>query len=90
VGSVPRSHPVMTPAAHPTPDLTVIALVGQFMVQAPHSIQRSLLRMNAFFSFIINTAWGQTMVHIAQPLHFSLSNCNVATSFKYFNSAIIV
>jgi hypothetical protein len=76
------------PAAHPTPDLTVTAPVEQFMAQAPHSIQKSLFVMNAFFSFIVNTAWGQTMVHIAQPLHFSRSSCSVITFFKYVNPVI--
>jgi len=38
VGSVPRSNPLMMPAAHPTPDLTVTAPVEQFIAQAPHSI----------------------------------------------------
>jgi hypothetical protein len=41
VGSVPRNNPVITPNAHPTPDLTVIASEGQFIAQAPHSIHKS-------------------------------------------------
>ena len=56
VGSVPRNSPLIMPAAQPTPDFTVIAAVEQFIAQAPHSIQKSLRLMNAFFSFTINTA----------------------------------
>jgi hypothetical protein len=77
------------PAAHPTPDFTVMASVAQFMAQAPHSIHKSLWRMDDFFSFMVKTAWGQTVVHKAQPLHFSLSSCNVFTFFKYVIPFII-
>ena len=89
VGSVPRNIPLIIPAAQPTPDFTVTAPAAQFMAQAPHSIQKSLYGMNAFFSFIIKTSCGQTVVQTAQPLHFSLSNCRVTTSFKYVNPFII-
>jgi len=31
--------PFIIPAAHPTPELTEIAWVGQFIAHAPHSMQ---------------------------------------------------
>jgi hypothetical protein len=59
------------PAAHPTPDRTEMAFSGQFFSQAPHSMQRSLSKITALLFSIAKTAWGQTMMHIRQPLHFS-------------------
>lgn len=41
-GSLPRSMPLMTAEAHPTPALTLIAPNTQFRSQAPHSMHRSL------------------------------------------------
>jgi hypothetical protein len=43
--------PLITAAAQPTPEETVIALVGQFMRQAPHSMQSSRLTI-VLFRFI--------------------------------------
>jgi hypothetical protein len=40
-GFVPESHPFMIAAAHPTPGVTEIAFVGQFIAHAPHSMQAS-------------------------------------------------
>ncbi len=87
VGSVPVRKPMMTPAAQPTPDSTVIASAGQFVWQAPHSMQASLSAMRAFFeSSISKTACGHTIVHILQPMHFSRSSFRVTTFFKYLIS----
>jgi hypothetical protein len=80
LGSVPLRIPLIIPAAHPTPDLTDMAPSGQFLSHAPHSMQKSRFRITAFFSLIPKTAWGQTSVHILQPLHFDASSCNVTTS----------
>jgi len=55
-GSVPRRTPLIIPAAHPTPDFTVMAPSGQFFEHAPHSMQWSRLRMTAFLFSISNTA----------------------------------
>jgi hypothetical protein len=38
----------MIPEAHPTPASTVIAATGQFIAQAPHSMQASLSDSDAF------------------------------------------
>jgi hypothetical protein len=60
--------------------------LGQFMAQAPHSMQRSLSTMAAFLFFRANTACGQTLMHMPQPVHRLESRRSVATFFKYFNS----
>jgi hypothetical protein len=82
VGSVPRMIPLMIPAAQPTPDFTVIAPSGQFFAQAPHSMQKSLRRITARLFSISKTACGHTIMHIRQPLHFSLSRASVTTPGK--------
>jgi hypothetical protein len=38
-GGPPVARPASTPAAHPTPARTAIALTSQFRAQAPHSMQ---------------------------------------------------
>jgi|SaaInlV_120m_DNA_4_1040238.scaffolds.fasta_scaffold00004_86 hypothetical protein len=58
-------------AAHPTPLSTAIAPSLQFNRQAPHSIQATGLSKWAFLFIMVNTAWGQTMVHSRHPLHNS-------------------
>lgn len=83
LGSLPVSQPVITAAAHPTPELTVMAFAGQFFAQAPHSIQRSLYSIFACLSLIMKTLWGQTSVHLLQPIHFSVDRRSVTTFFKY-------
>jgi hypothetical protein len=60
----------MTAAAQPTPACTVKASVGQFMAQAPHSMQASLFAIRTRPLFMLNTAWGQTTIHIPQPEQF--------------------
>jgi len=52
----------MIAVAHPTPGLTEIAPAGQFVAQAPHSMQRSRSRIRAFPSAVAKTPWGQTAV----------------------------
>ena len=79
VGSVPVRAPLIMPAAHPTPAWTVMASAGQFWLQAPHSMHRFLSVITAFLFFIWNTRCGQTIVHILQPIHFSISNASVVT-----------
>ena len=56
--------------AQPTPDFTSIAEKGQFLAQAPHSMQLSLSVITALSSFIKKTSWGHTIAHIPHPLHF--------------------
>jgi hypothetical protein len=68
--------------AQPTPDATVMAPDAQFLAQAPHSMHLSRFVMAAFFCSNTNTLWGQTIVHIAQPLHTVLSNLSVTTFDK--------
>ena len=47
-GFEPVSHPERIAAAHPTPGVTEIAFVGQFIAHAPHSMQASRSRIRAF------------------------------------------
>ena len=67
-------------AAHPTPLSTVIASVGQLSWQAPHSIHASGRTSLAKRPFIAKTPCGQTMLHIAQPVHSSWSYCSVLSA----------
>jgi hypothetical protein len=69
--SVRPSMALITAAAHPTPALTVTASKGQFRLQAPHSMQASRFWISTCRVFILNTACGQTSMHIPQPVHFS-------------------
>ena len=52
----------MIAAAHPTPGVNEIAIVGQFIAHAPHSMQASRSRIRAFPSAVVKTPWGQTAV----------------------------
>ena len=47
-GFEPEIHPLRIAAAHPTPGWTAIASAGQFIAQAPHSMQASRSRIRAF------------------------------------------
>ena len=67
-------------AAHPTPLSTVTASVGQLSWQAPHSIHASGRTSLAKRPFIANTPCGQTMLHIAQPVHSSWSYRSVLSA----------
>ena len=89
VGSVPWSAPNIIPAAQPTPDFTEIASVGQFLSHAPHSIQASRSMICDLPFSIMKIPCGQTSVHLPQPIHFSVSSCNVVTFFKYRIFAIV-
>jgi hypothetical protein len=82
VGSPPENIPANMPAAQPTPDFTVMAPEGQFKAQAPHSIHKLRFAIFAFLASITNTACGHTMVHMVQPVHFSVSNFRVTTFCK--------
>lgn len=82
LGSLPLSQPMITAVAHPTPVSTVTAPAGQFLAQAPHSMQRSLSSIFAFLSLMLKTLWGQTSAHLPQPMHFSSDKQSVATFFK--------
>ncbi len=70
-GSLPVIMPLMIAAAHPTPLSTRIAPNAQLVMQAPHSIHLSLSTMTAVLSFIDKTPWGQTSMHVPQPMHLS-------------------
>jgi hypothetical protein len=73
----------MTAAAQPTPACTDNAPVGQLRLHAPHSMQASLFLIHTRpMSFIAITAWGQTSVHMPQPMHFSSLRSSVTTSFR--------
>ena len=54
-GFEPESHPFRIAAAHPTPGVTEIAFVGQFIAHAPHSMQASRSRIRAFRSATAKT-----------------------------------
>jgi hypothetical protein len=83
LGSLPVRKPLMIAAAQPTPGLTFKAMKGQLPAHAPHSMHESLSTIRAFPLLIESTLWGQTWVHIPQPVHFSILSSNVATFFKY-------
>jgi hypothetical protein len=61
---------LMTAAAQPTPERTPRASAGQFLAQAPHSMQASLFTISIFPLVRLKTAWGQTKRHIPHPMHF--------------------
>jgi hypothetical protein len=65
--------------AQPTPGLTLMASTGQFIAQAPHSMQPSRSTIYTFLPVNMKTPCGQTWVHIPQPIHFSPSRVIVAT-----------
>ena len=83
VGSVLFRKPVITAAAQPTPALTEIAPAGQFMAQAPHSMQNSFRNASAFLSCNRKTLCGQTSTHIPHPVHLSTERFKVSPSRKY-------
>jgi len=62
-GSVPFNAPMMIVVAQPTPASTKRASSGQFMAQAPHSIQASRFTILAFLFSIVNTPCGHTFSH---------------------------
>lgn len=74
----------MTAAAHPTPDLTWIASKSQFFAHAPHSMHLAEFTGTAFRFSMMKTSWGQTSMHLPQPVHFSALKVNVSESLKYF------
>jgi hypothetical protein len=71
--------------AQPTPECTEMAAAGQFVAQAPHSMQASLFAMRAFLFSMVKTKCGQTWVQSSHPMHFSGCKVSVVTSFKYTN-----
>ncbi len=85
IGSVPRSAPLIMAVTQPTPAWIEMAAVGQFRAHAPHSMQSSRLAISAFLPTISNTAWGQTLTHIPQPIHRCWFNCSVTTFLMYFS-----
>jgi hypothetical protein len=80
---------LITAAAHPTPTFTWIASAGQLRLQAPHSIQASLFTIVAQSCTRLQTARGQTCVHIPHPTHLSASSSSVTTFSKYMSSPIL-
>jgi hypothetical protein len=73
---------LITATAHPAPTSTLMAAAGQFILQAPHSMQLSLLMIFALRELIAKTSCGHTSVHIPHPIHLSVSSFKVTTSFK--------
>jgi hypothetical protein len=81
VSGPPVSAARIMAAAQPTPLCTRMASTGQFIWQAPHSMQASLLTTDAtdfedskpvvFRSPTVKTACGHTSTHIRQPMHLS-------------------
>jgi hypothetical protein len=69
--------------AQPTPGVTWMAPAAQFWAHAPHSMHPSRSTISAFFSFILNTAWGQTLSHTPQPTQASVSSFSVVTPSRY-------
>ncbi len=65
-----------------------MASVGQFLAQAPHSMQPSKSTMRAFLLSIENMPCGQTITHIPQPTQALESNVNVVTPGRYLNVSI--
>ena len=54
-GFEPEIHPLRIAEAHPTPGVTEIAFVGQFIAHAPHSMQAFRSRIRAIRSVIAKT-----------------------------------
>jgi hypothetical protein len=77
----------MTAAAQPTPASTVIALAGQFVAHAPHSMHKSLSTIRAFLSATLKTPCGHTSSHLPHPTHFSSAK-ESETTFSRYVSAI--
>jgi hypothetical protein len=71
---------LITAVAQPTPARTETAPAGQLSAHAPHSIQASLSATLALLCDISKTARGQTVAHMAHPVHASPSSCRVTTS----------
>jgi hypothetical protein len=88
LGGPPLAHPAMTAVAHPTPGCTESAPAGQFILQAPHSMQKSASRMTAFFASRENILWGQTTAHIPHPVQAEASSFRVETFRMYRRSFI--
>ena len=76
---------LMNAAAHPTPALTDKAPVGQFIAHAPHSMQESCSTTEHLPSDTTKTAWGQTVSHMRQPLHFEGSSLSEVTPRMYLS-----
>ena len=83
VGSLPVTQLIIIAAAQPVPALTSIADAGQFIAQAPHSMQKSLSQIRALLSLISKTPCGHTSPQRPQPSHFSASKVRVVTFSKY-------
>jgi hypothetical protein len=81
VSGPPVSAAWIMAAAQPTPLCTRMASTGQFIWQAPHSMQASFLTSDttdfevskppALRSPIAKTACGHTFTHTPQPMHLS-------------------
>jgi hypothetical protein len=74
----------MIAAAQPTPRFTAIALTGQFIAQAPHSMHRARACIAAFLSGPSSemTACGQTSMQAPQPTHFASSIARLSPFFR--------
>ena len=69
--SFPLSAAMNMAVAQPTPLSTDKAPVAQFCRQAPHSMQADGWAIFTIFPLGSNTPWGQTWIHILQPLQSS-------------------
>ena len=74
---------MITAKAQPVPASTLIAEAGQFLAQAPHSIQLFLSAITAFMFSMAKTPWGHTSVHFPHPVHFPGERFSVTTFFRY-------
>jgi len=75
-------HSLIIPFAQPTPASTKRAVEGQFLAQAPHSMQASKQVIIAFPSSNENTWCGQTSKHLPQPIHLFVSSLSVDTLLR--------
>jgi hypothetical protein len=73
---------LMIAAAQPTPERTLRASAGQFLAQAPHSMQASRFAISILPLVRLKTAWGQTSRHTPQPTQAFWSSFNVTTSLR--------
>jgi hypothetical protein len=75
-------------AAQPTPEDTRIAPAGQFLAQAPHSMQAPGSLARAFPPSTARTAWGQTSTHSPQPEQAASSIARLSSFLMYLMARI--
>ena len=72
------------------PGFTKMASVGQFLAQAPHSMQAFRSVIWAFPCLTLKMRWGQTSSQLPQPIHFSSDNRKIAVSSRYLKPFKII